>query len=509
MCIMLCSLGLSAQQFHTPHTQYLYNPYIFNPARAGFGDGYPQIFMNYRRQWVEMSDSPVTKIITADGRLGSKRKREAGEHPLDDVGVGGIFYQDNTFLIKRTGGVFSYAYHFLPPPNTTDKEKYDARYHQFSMGVSTGFLRQNIDWKRVNAQDLDDNLLFTDEVSQTVFDLNFGMAYQYHTRKKRNKEKKGKRSFETLNLDLSIIQAPATRIRYFQDTGDEFVENEDIKLYKLEPHFIGGINLDFHVPPNRTPSGRFSNFYMKPGMLFRAAPGKPIQFDFSLLTRFELQDKVRVVFGGGMKTSPENPIVGVFSTVGLHLSGSTGIYYNFESLHPQALGISHEVMVGYTFGRKLKKRVDQIETITMRNDSNVVANNKKIIENDYDIRPDIETDFINEYSRIRSGRIEKIERELVEVHPPLDFTDNNAKTIDPNIKSKLEAAERIYIVAHHYKELDPDKTKTDMKTYAESVKNTLVNKLDANPYKIHVVVISEPDIELKNHISILGRYPKE
>jgi len=503
LCVVLSfNVSLSAQQSYSPHTQYLYNPYMFNPARAGFGEGHPRVFLDYRRQWVEMPNSPDTKILTADARLSLlKDLKDKKRNFHNKVGLGGIFYQDNTFVINRVGGLLSYAYHFLPPSKEDSNHK-----HQFSIGLSSGFLYQGIDYSEVRTQDMDDEVLFTDDVGQTVFDLGFGMAYRYKNTNKRQ-------SFRTLDVDLSVPHAPNSKIRYFDN-------NENSQTYQLLTHFLGSVNTEFQIS-----SANDGKFHIKPGFMVKATSGNPVQFDFSLITRY---DDI-VWFGGGAKFGAqenESPVLGYFTTVGLQVMKSASIYYNFEfrNDHNSALGYSHEIAIGYTFGRKFKKRFDELQdtikaiqdTISVVKDTikvnrnNIAKNDSSIIENDRDIDAIIASEFKVEYLDYRRGgglyNFTEDKKELRDIST-LDFTD--VERIKLNVQGeKIADVDRIYIVVHYF-EREPDLSKEQMIGAAYNVKEELIEKLKINPYHTHIITVIERDEDYKNHISILGRVNKK
>lgn len=495
-CVVLCGVGVSAQPY-TSHTQYLYNPYMFNPARAGFGEGHPRVFLDYRRQWVEMPNSPDTKILTADARLSLlKDPKDKKRNFHNKVGLGGIFYQDNTFVINRVGGLLSYAYHFLPPSKEDSNHE-----HQFSIGLSSGFLYQGIDYSEVRTQDMDDEALFTEDVGQTVFDLGFGMAYRY---KNTNKEK----SFRTLDVDLSVPHAPSSKIRYYDN-------NENSHTYQLLTHFLGSVNTEFQISPAND-----GKFHIKPGFMVKATSGNPAQFDFSLITRY---DEI-IWFGGGAKFGSqenESPVLGYFTTVGLQVMKSASIYYNFEfrNDHNNALGYSHEIAIGYTFGRKFKKRFEELQdTVRVIQDTikanrsyikanrdSIAKNDSSIIENDRDIDAIIASEFKEEYRVYRRDGLYNLleyKRGLKNIST-IDFTDIERLTLDKDVQTNINGVDRIYIVSHYF-EQDPDLSKERMVEIGRKIKEALV-KFKANPYHIHIITVIERDEDYKNHISILGR----
>ena len=80
-------------------TQYMMNNYAINPAVAGMQDYY-QIRTTIRNQWVGIEDAPTTNILSVYGKRGN------------NVGLGGIVFNDQVGPTSRIGANMSYAYHF-------------------------------------------------------------------------------------------------------------------------------------------------------------------------------------------------------------------------------------------------------------------------------------------------------------------------------------------------------------------------------------------------------------
>jgi len=96
--LVLCSLVSHAQQ--NPLTaQYLFNPFIFNPAYAGFSRDLSVLATN-RKQWAGFNGSPVT--MTASGHIAMMENK---------MGLGLTILQDNIGINKTTEVLASYAYH--------------------------------------------------------------------------------------------------------------------------------------------------------------------------------------------------------------------------------------------------------------------------------------------------------------------------------------------------------------------------------------------------------------
>ena len=75
------------------------NNYAINPAVAGMKDYY-QIRTTIRNQWVGIEDAPTTNILSVYGKRGN------------NVGLGGIVFNDQVGPTSRIGANMSYTYHF-------------------------------------------------------------------------------------------------------------------------------------------------------------------------------------------------------------------------------------------------------------------------------------------------------------------------------------------------------------------------------------------------------------
>lgn len=146
--IMISSFS-KAQQL--PHlTQYMINNYAINPAVAGMHDYY-QVKTTIRNQWVGITDAPTTTILSIYGK---KDKH---------VGLGGLVYNDQVGPTSRTGGTFSYTYHF----DITRKLK-------MSLALSAGFTQFKIDKLGWNVKNSADPLTQGDIIVDAAPDATFG-----------------------------------------------------------------------------------------------------------------------------------------------------------------------------------------------------------------------------------------------------------------------------------------------------------------------------------------------
>ena len=148
--ICLGSIVLKAQQL-PQMTQYMVNSYAVNPAIAGMYD-YTQLKTNVRNQWVGLADAPTTTVLSIHGKR------------TENVGLGGIIFNDKFGPTSRIGGAISYAYHFY----LSDKIK-------MSLALEGGFTQFKIDKQGWNTRDENDPLMAGDILVDLVPDATFGM----------------------------------------------------------------------------------------------------------------------------------------------------------------------------------------------------------------------------------------------------------------------------------------------------------------------------------------------
>jgi type IX secretion system PorP/SprF family membrane protein len=145
------SISLHAQ-INPLAAQYFQNPYLANPAMAGFREG---IILNlgYRNQWSNLEGSPRNLSVT-------------GEYGTEKVGIGINFYKDEAGLFSRSKVQASYAYHL----QLDDKQK--ALHFGLSLGIQT---------EQMNLQDLvgsqNDLTAIRYNEQERIIDTDFGMAY--------------------------------------------------------------------------------------------------------------------------------------------------------------------------------------------------------------------------------------------------------------------------------------------------------------------------------------------
>ena len=134
-------------------TQFMDNTYVLNPAFAGMDDYY-QVRTSIRNQWTGFTDAPSTTILSIYGQQ------------EDNVGLGGVIFNDQFGPTSRTGGAISYAYHL----SLNKKIK-------LSLALSGGFTQFKIDKNGWNVANPNDPLTQGDVIVETVPDATFGLNF--------------------------------------------------------------------------------------------------------------------------------------------------------------------------------------------------------------------------------------------------------------------------------------------------------------------------------------------
>lgn len=134
--------------------QYFLNPFLGNPAMAGIDTGL-NVNISYRKQWAEVKDGPVTKLITGDYQIDKK------------MGVGLLIFNDQAGILNRTRVAVTYAYHVA-----LNEEKNE----HLHLGLSIA-----LDNKRAIAAkvigDMDDPSIPAYNSRDNFFESDFGLTY--------------------------------------------------------------------------------------------------------------------------------------------------------------------------------------------------------------------------------------------------------------------------------------------------------------------------------------------
>jgi len=154
LCLGVATLKTNAQQLFR-NTQYVFNPYLMNPAVAGTEVNTP-IMASYRQQWAGHPNAPTTMTFSAHTNLPNA------------LGAGIILFNDDAGgAISRTGAELTGVY-------KVDLNNQD----QVSFGLSAVVSNFQFDNSSIEVVDANDPNLLTGLENSMNFDANFGfMVY--------------------------------------------------------------------------------------------------------------------------------------------------------------------------------------------------------------------------------------------------------------------------------------------------------------------------------------------
>jgi len=218
---IICSYSYGQQL--TYNSQYMINQFLINPAAAGTKE-YMPIATSFRQQWAGFKDAPRTQMISADAKLG------------DNMGVGGILYNDVTGPLRNIGFHGSYSYHIKVNDNS-----------KLAMGLSVSLTQHVLDRSEFILNNDNDLVLNGGKQRSLNPDGSFGVYYF------------GDRYF----AGISIPQLIENKLK-FGDNIDE--ANKQVRHY----YFSGGYKF---------PLG--DNFELEPSLLMKYLPASPFQFDLN------------------------------------------------------------------------------------------------------------------------------------------------------------------------------------------------------------------------------------
>jgi len=221
LALVLCSLVSHAQ--HDPlAAQYLFNPFILNPAYAGFTRDLSVLAAN-RVQWTGFNGSPVT--MNASGHIALMENK---------MGLGLTVLQDNIGINETTEVMASYAYHV--------KLNMSSR---LSFGLQAGVVNYKNDYTELTIIPGDPK--FQNKLSELAPSVGAGVIY----------------SSDKFYLSFSVPKLLEGKVK-----NDD---NVDVILYSQQFYGLGSYQFSL---TNRVK--------LKPFMMARYTAGAPISSDFGV-----------------------------------------------------------------------------------------------------------------------------------------------------------------------------------------------------------------------------------
>ncbi len=339
-------------------SQYYYNPFVYNPAFTGTAET-NNAYLIHRSQWKDMPGSPTTYALTIDGSVKEK-----------EIGLGLSLFNDQTDIFSRTGLYGSYSYHL--PLNSE---------HNIYVGLSAGIIDNKIDFSRTNVTDVNDPLLYNTNRRKVTTDATFGLSYFW----------------QDLTVGFSVPQLLGTKINYDEDNTNVYM--------RLRRHFIGSVMYNLEIN---------EDIDFIPSIMTRAAKGSPFQFDVN--ANLSWKDMVRAGLSYRFGYS-----AGMNLGVKLNNNLTAGYAYEYViSPIGNFSGGGHEIMLGYSFGKKDDKKIKELEAKLQQNQNTT----------------DSLSNLLNKKDKEHDEEIEKLKQAIKEVEVDKTATGNNGTDTTNNGDSK-------------------------------------------------------------------------
>jgi type IX secretion system PorP/SprF family membrane protein len=274
-------------------SQYMFNGLYLNPAYAGSHD-YWTSTISYRNQWVGFDGAPQTMIGAVDGPIKDK-----------NMGLGMILLHDQIGVTKQNTAIVNYSYQIKTSATT-----------KFAMGINAGISQFSA--KLTDLTVWDEDKVFQNDLTSKVLPR-FGVGMYYY----------GKKHYmglsiptlfayqKDMNFNFDLTKASFLRRHYLFTAGYVFETSKDIKI--------------------------------KPSVLLKYVQNAPVQADFNLATVY----KDKIWAGISYRTYDAFAIILEYQSnehfrVGYAYDMTTSKLRNYSNG-------SHEIMIGWDFGKDLVK----------------------------------------------------------------------------------------------------------------------------------------------------------
>lgn len=284
---------LTAQQVPL-FSQYMFNPYPYNPAYAGSENRFVAM-STYRNQWTGFDGAPETAVLSIQGPL------KGGS------AIGSYLFRDATGAMERYGFNTGYTYRVQ-----LEKETF------LAFGLQVGVTQFTIHGDELITHDPNDNAVPLISSNALIGDASFGVYLH------------SKQFF----AGVSVPQLLNGSFLLSEDAGK-------IHDQLIERHLFLMGGMKFRAS---------DSFTIEPSVLLKTVKGAPIQLDFS--SRFVLNDKYWL----GL-TYRTRSAVCFMAGLSLSDHFILGYCYDFATNDINTVAASsHEIMLGWRFNEKEQSR---------------------------------------------------------------------------------------------------------------------------------------------------------
>ncbi len=287
--LLLFGGGLSAQQLPLT-TQYLFNPYALNQSMAGYFN-YPEIYLNYRREWTNISHGPQTFRLNGFGNIYKEK-----------MWLGGAVYMDKTGAISQLKASISYSYILETGPG-----------QRIFFGVWGNFFQNSLSLSDMTGINPNDPLLGGGStINGTTFNAGFGIDYNW----------------QGLNVGFAMPNALADNSYRYNPNKPDF---------KMQRIFVFNVSYLFYIT---------EKWQLQAFSVYRKTKNMPGNLEISAMTIYRKQVWAGLLY---RNTGAFALNIGGYIGHGLGLNysfefGSGGIY--------RSGGNTHEITLFFRFGQQ-------------------------------------------------------------------------------------------------------------------------------------------------------------
>lgn len=334
------------------------NPFIYNPAMAGYSGGV-NAFLVQNQRYSGFGTGAVNNYLTIDS-----------EFFIPNSGIGLSISQNSYGIQQQLNAQLSYSY----------KVSFDEDNH-LRFGVTGGYFENKINTSSFDVSHVNDPFLTGLRPSVPTINFNGGLMY----------ERKGSR------VGVAIPQLLGNRINHF-------VEDDMRGYYSLERHFMATLEHDFKFLPTK-------ELVLTPQALLRYAPGAPVQYDITAHLDYRRLGWFSVTYKSDYA---------VQFNVGYRLKNQLHIGYSYEyvtgSLNNYYNGMNHEFLIGYRFSSGKKDvgdgEVQEINT-ELAKENRDLKRKLKETEKDLEVQKKV-YELLNEQLTKEIAKRESMEKDLTQ-----------------------------------------------------------------------------------------------
>lgn len=346
-------------------SQYYVNKFILNPAFTGNKEE-ANAFLTHRSQWTGVQGAPQTSYLTIDGPVDKK-----------NIGLGLNLFSDVTDISSRTGAYGAYSY------KLSLKED-----HHLRFGLAVGVIDYKLDFSRAVYRDKMDPYLMSQTVHKTVFNADFGLAYNW----------------KQLEVGFAIPQMLGNKVNYNSNNSDIF--------YRVERHYVGSAKYVVDVIKDK-------EITAYPLIVVRAAKGAPLQYDVNGIIDW----KKIGWFGVSYRSA-----YAVGLSAGVRYKGlSVGYAYDMGIAGIKSYsGPTNEFLLGFTFGGGKSQEEDQVSNAKL---NEIDQKNAALQESINKLQTQGDTNTA-EIAKVK-GELENLKletRDIVRVNSKNDFADETGQS---------------------------------------------------------------------------------